>query len=488
MYPAKKLYEGSQTEKPVTFSLFYFANEEPSSSVDRYRLLIEGARFADRHGFEAVWTPERHFDAFGGLYPNPSVASAALATITSHIHIRAGSVVLPLHNPIRIAEEWALVDNLSRGRVGIAFASGWHANDFTFFPDNYVNRKELTWQGIETIRRLWQGESLEVQSATGKRLEIQTFPRPIQPSLPIWITAAGSAETFRKAGELGTNVLTHLLGQSVEQVAEKIRIYRDTRASHGYDPDEGRVTLMLHTFLGEDLATVYKRVRQPLMNYLRSSLGLVTKLTSSLSLPLDLESLNEHDMNDLLGFALERYFETSALIGTPATCGKMVEKLKEIGVNEIACLIDFGVDDEIILESLETLTVLKEMSDTTANHRPTLAPPGTYGNSLEQAIKTTWQTILKREEVEVHDNFFHIGGNIQLAIEMQHELQRFLAIPVSLSAINEHPTITTLASYLSQSQETPASLNLSQGRAKKQREGHRIQRQRMEATKKMGDE
>ena len=81
---------------------------------DRYRLLLEGARFADRHGFAAVWTPERHFHAFGGLYPNPAVTGAALAAITERIGIRAGSVVLPLHNPIRVAEEWSVVDNLSR--------------------------------------------------------------------------------------------------------------------------------------------------------------------------------------------------------------------------------------------------------------------------------------------------------------------------------------------------------------------------------------
>ena len=71
-----------------------------------------------RNGFKAVWTPERHFHAFGGLYPNPAVTSAAVAAITTRVRVRAGSVVLPLHNPIRVAEEWAVVDNLSQGRVG----------------------------------------------------------------------------------------------------------------------------------------------------------------------------------------------------------------------------------------------------------------------------------------------------------------------------------------------------------------------------------
>lgn len=84
----------------MAMSLFYFAADEAERAHDKYRLLLEGARFADRHGFAAVWTPERHLHAFGGLYPNPSVVSAAVAAITTRIAIRAGSVVMPLHMPI----------------------------------------------------------------------------------------------------------------------------------------------------------------------------------------------------------------------------------------------------------------------------------------------------------------------------------------------------------------------------------------------------
>src|SRR5439155_23027765 len=90
----------------IGFSLFYFASDEGEKGRDKYSLLLQGARFADRNGFEALWTPERHFHAFGGLYPNPSLAGAAIAAITETVKIRAGSCVLPLHSPIRIAEEW----------------------------------------------------------------------------------------------------------------------------------------------------------------------------------------------------------------------------------------------------------------------------------------------------------------------------------------------------------------------------------------------
>jgi len=105
-------------------SLFFFSADSAEQQGGKYQLLLESAKFADEHGFTAVWTPERHFQRFGGLYGSPSVTGAALAVLTKHVSIRAGSVVIPLQNPLRVAEEWAMIDNLSNGRVAIAAASG----------------------------------------------------------------------------------------------------------------------------------------------------------------------------------------------------------------------------------------------------------------------------------------------------------------------------------------------------------------------------
>src|SRR3954467_2526117 len=126
----------------MDFSLFYFANDSAAEG-DRYRLLMEGAKFADTHGFTAVWTPERHFHSFGGLYPNPAVTGAAIAAVTSRVEIRAGSCVTPLHHPVRVAEEWSVVDNISQGRVGISVANGWHDRDFTLRPENFAERRDV---------------------------------------------------------------------------------------------------------------------------------------------------------------------------------------------------------------------------------------------------------------------------------------------------------------------------------------------------------
>jgi natural product biosynthesis luciferase-like monooxygenase protein len=349
------------SDKRMDFSLFYFASNDGVVSGSKYRLLLEGAKFADQHGFTAVWTPERHFHSFGGLYPNPSVTSAAIAAVTERIQIRAGSVVLPLQSPIRVAEEWSVVDNLSNGRVGISFASGWHANDFVFAPENYAERKQIMFREIETVKRLWRGEAVQFKGGAGNEVAVKIFPQPTQQELPVWVTAAGTPETFRLAGEVGASLLTHLLGQSLEDLAEKIAIYRKGWREHGHGPGNGHVTLMLHTFVGEDIDIVREKVREPFTNYLRSSSDLVQKLVQSLG--QDTNSLTEEAMKPHWDRAFNRYFDTSGLLGTPDKCVQMIERLKLIGVDEVACLIDFGVDSESVLASLRHLNLVREQSN-----------------------------------------------------------------------------------------------------------------------------
>jgi natural product biosynthesis luciferase-like monooxygenase protein len=359
----------------IDFSLFYFASDEGESVADKYRLLLEGARFADQHGFAAVWTPERHFHAFGGLYPNPSVASAALAAITERVKIRAGSVVLPLHSPIRVAEEWALVDNLSNGRVGISFAAGWQPNDFAIAPASFQDRKQVMLRQIDTVRKLWRGEGVAFPGPTGADIEVHTLPRPVQSELPVWLTAAGSPETFRMAGEIGAGLLTHLLGQSLEALADKLAIYRRAWRESGHAGD-GHVTLMLHTFVGDDESSVRETVREPMKAYLRSSVELIkdaawtfpafaTRLQNGANGQpdaFDTGALTDEELDALLDHAFERYFKSSGLFGTPQACLEMVERLTKLGVDEIACLIDFGVPSTTALEHLEHLKALMELS------------------------------------------------------------------------------------------------------------------------------
>jgi len=127
----------------MKFSLIFFSNSYPQEAGGAYAVISEMARYGDRHGFEAVWIPERHFHTMGGIYPNPAVIAAYLASITTNIRLRAGSTVVPLHHPASIVESWSVVDNLSNGRVDLALASGWNVNDFVLAPDKLVGLSRL---------------------------------------------------------------------------------------------------------------------------------------------------------------------------------------------------------------------------------------------------------------------------------------------------------------------------------------------------------
>ncbi|MCP4904776.1 MAG: LLM class flavin-dependent oxidoreductase [bacterium] len=344
----------------------------------KYELMLEAAKFGDTHGFKSVMTPERHFGAFGGPFPNPVVTSAAIAAVTSEIQIRAGSCIAPLHHPIRIAEDWAVVDNLSAGRVGISYAAGWQPNDFIIRPEVYENAKSEMFENAALVRRLWQGEAVEFENPLGERAPITTLPRPVQEDLPAWMTTAGNVETFRQAGAEGYHLLTHLLGQSLEELSAKIRVYRQARKDAGLDPKTGIVTCMLHTYVGEDLDTVREVVRQPMKDYLASAVSLVMGFAwtfpaferpggpDSKPEDVDLSSLTAEETDAILEFAFERYFETSGLMGTPEVCAEMVDRVKGADVNEIVSLIDFGVPNDLVLKGL---TLLDEVRSE-ANRQP----------------------------------------------------------------------------------------------------------------------
>jgi natural product biosynthesis luciferase-like monooxygenase protein len=347
---------GAAADTGLRFSLMYFSSNAAVSGDDKYRLVIEGTTLAEQLGLEAVWLPERHFHAFGGLYPEPSVLASALAMVTKRIRLRAGSVVLPLNDSVRVAERWAMVDNLSNGRVDLSFATGWNPNDFVLGPENFADRVQTTLRDIDTVRRLWRGESVERRNGLGQPASVRIYPTPRQPELNSWLTCTSGRERFAQAGALGLNVLTALLFQSVDALAENIKAYREARAANGHDPLTGTVTTMVHTFLGEDPAAVRETVAGPFKEYLRSSVDLWRQGSSRL------EELEPREQERVLDYAFERYHRTSALLGTPESCMALALGLAKAGVNELACLVDFGVEPAATLNGLHGIARLKAMT------------------------------------------------------------------------------------------------------------------------------
>ncbi|MCB5204661.1 LLM class flavin-dependent oxidoreductase [Neorhizobium sp. T786] len=359
-----------------SFGLFYWGNDASAGS-NKYRLLIEGAKFADENGFDAIWTPERHFHAFGGPFPNPAVTGAAVAAVTKNLSIRAGSCVLPLHHPIRVAEEWAVVDNLSNGRVGIAVASGWMPEDFVLRPENAPpHNKAKLLSDIDVLRKLWRGEDVSFDLGA-KPVQVLTQPRPVQKELPIWLTIAGNPESYKEAARAGAHVLTHLLGQSIDELAEKIALYRTELAHTGRNPSDYKVTLMLHTLIGEGRDQVQQQARGPMKDYLKSAAALIKqyawafpafKKPHGISQPMDIDlrTLEAEEMDAILEFAFQRYFNDSGLFGTIEDALARLQQVKAVGVDEIACLIDWGLPEDLVLDGLIPLAAVVEQ----ARHAP----------------------------------------------------------------------------------------------------------------------
>ncbi|PSM16442.1 MULTISPECIES: MupA/Atu3671 family FMN-dependent luciferase-like monooxygenase [Nitratireductor] len=339
----------------MKFSLMFFSNSYPEEAGGAYAVISEIARYGDRHGFEAVWIPERHFHTLGGIYPNPAVVAAYLAAVTETIRLRAGSVVVPLHHPAEIVESWSVVDQLSNGRVDLALASGWNVNDFVLSPSSYADLRSIWLERIDEIRRLWRGEPVAYPNGDQASTEIVTYPRPVQPEPNLWLTASKQPESFRKAGALGMNVLTMLAGISLEQLADKVRLYRQGREEAGLDPAGGTVTLMLHTFVHENIDTVHDAVRGPFLQYIKTSLS--SHLQGK---AVDVgRQLSPAEIDDMAEYSFERYFNTAALFGTVGDTRKFALSAAAAGVDEIACLLDYGPSLSDIRANLPYLAELK---------------------------------------------------------------------------------------------------------------------------------
>jgi iturin family lipopeptide synthetase A len=362
----------------VQFSVYFFGNYDAAYREDKYQLLLDAARFADQNEFTAVWLPERHFHAVGGFSPNSSLLAAALARETTRLQLRGGSVVLPLHHPVRVAEEWSLVDNLSNGRVAISIATGWHPNDFVFAPEAFADRRNISAQNLEIIQRLWRGEMVELPTPGGERLPVKLFPLPKQKELPIWATCIHK-ESYAEAGRKGMNVLGYLMNQTVEELGEKIAIYREARRSVGLDPAAGHVTTLLFTYLDDTVEKARDTARGPLCDYLRSYLDNSQKKIEKQVADMEVD---KEDVDYLTNRSCDDYFNGKSLIGTPESCAAVLTRLTSLGVNEIGCFIDFGVEPQKVIRSLGLAAQLL------ANHKK--APAKDQTLPLTESAQGLW--------------------------------------------------------------------------------------------------
>ncbi|HET8683590.1 MAG TPA: amino acid adenylation domain-containing protein, partial [Micromonosporaceae bacterium] len=170
-------------------------------------------------------------------------------------------------------------------------------------------------------------------------------------------------------------VVTNLMTQDVAQLAGNIALYRRTRAEHGLDPAGGRVVVLLHTYLGVDLAQVREQAFEPFCGYLRSSFSLLGQVANSLGINIDLDTTPDDDVRFLLSRAYQRYCEERALIGTVDSSRDVVRAVLDAGVDEVSCFVDFGLPAQAVREGLPFIDALRRATPRHPRTAPATGSP-----------------------------------------------------------------------------------------------------------------
>jgi probable F420-dependent oxidoreductase len=210
------------------------SNSHPASAADLSRLVDEmavEAQQAEKYGFDSFFVTEHHQEPSGYL-PSPLPLLAALAMRTSTIRLGTGIAVLPLYHPIRMAEDCAVIDIISKGRLILGVGMGYQDVDFAAYGLRVGERVSLFEEGIELIKRAWTEEKLYFVGTRYTLTNISVTPKPVQqPRPPIWIAAVGD-EAMKRAGRVGDALLADSF-QLPARLKPRVDLYRQTAASRG---------------------------------------------------------------------------------------------------------------------------------------------------------------------------------------------------------------------------------------------------------------
>jgi natural product biosynthesis luciferase-like monooxygenase protein len=231
---------------------------------------IELMEAAEDLGFDSVWPAEHHFSEYG-FCASPALSLAAIARRTRRIRLGSGVVVLPFNHPVRVAEDYAMLDLLSGGRVELGVGRGYQPVEFRGYGVDPAHSREIFDESIEIIRRAWTRERLDFDGKHYRFEDVEVRPKPLQkPHPPIWL-AALSEETFEKAGRLGFNLLcSPVFGGSLPAARDHIARYRETLAKHGHDPAAREVGALVMVYAGETQEAARREFADPVIWYFRT--------------------------------------------------------------------------------------------------------------------------------------------------------------------------------------------------------------------------
>ena len=299
--------------------------------AQRYQDTIGQVQWADELGFDSAWLAELHFNPRFSVMPAPLMVGAAIAQTTSRIRIGTAVNLIPLHPPIRMAEEAATLDVLSHGRSIFGVGRGAMPTHYEGYGIDQNEGRDRFLEGLELVLGAWKSESFDYKGQYFQARGLNIIPRPVQqPHPPVYI-AANSADTFGIIGELGHNILVAPTIVTTEGALAGLKEYRQQLADHGHEESSVQVNINVSTHVADTDQKARDGFEVTINNYL----GTLRDIGASRGVSRG--SQRAHQLN------YEAVRDEFAAVGTPERVIERLNVIRERYSNdEFMCWFNIG--------------------------------------------------------------------------------------------------------------------------------------------------
>ena len=296
--------------------------------ADRYADTISQAQLADALGFNAVWLAELHFNPRFSVLPAPLLLGSAIAQTTQRLKIATAVNLMPLHHPVRLAEEFAVLDLLSRGRAILGAGRGAMLQQYAGYGIDLAEGRERFLEGLALVLKAWTSQTLTHRGKHYQLEAVSVVPKPYQqPHPPVYI-AANSPDTYPLVGELGQNILVAPLVVSLAGARAGLTEYRQKLTEHGHNPQKVKVNVNVLVHVTRDSGGSSARgFETSVRNYLNILAGNRSRTVAGRARDLSYEHVSGE----------------FAAIGPPQQVIEKLESLRELlGADEFMCWFAVG--------------------------------------------------------------------------------------------------------------------------------------------------
>lgn len=281
----------------MRYGIFHLPSLTPanrSDGAERLRTVVEQSAYGETLGFDSVWLAEHHFHSFGGMLSSPPVIGAAIAQRTTRIHIGTAVTLLPYHNPLRIAEDYATLDCLSGGRLEFGIGHGFVKWESLTFGVPLEELRRRFQENLEVIVKAWSEPSLTHKGHYHRYEGVEVLPRPVQEPYPaVWMGATSTLESFEFAGRKGFHLMLIPFLHEIDELGTMVDAYMKAREVAGYDRAGARVIAMYHVHPGETSSAARSVAERALGDY-HAAAARARNLTQGIAEPDSYRSHEEH--------------------------------------------------------------------------------------------------------------------------------------------------------------------------------------------------